>query len=145
MNILDQLRSGRAADTVAETRAIAADLAQILPPEAFLALCGPLGAGKTTFVQGLAGAWEIRSTVKSPTFNIVHLHLGRRKLVHVDAYRLGPDDDLQDLILEEWLQPPFCVALEWPDVLKNWLPQEALWLEFQLTSKGRFIRQRLEI
>ena len=115
MNILDRLRDGISAHSPEESAAIARALAELLPEEAVLALEGDLGAGKTTFVKGLAQAWNIHEPITSPTFNIYHLFRGDRILAHMDAYRLNPDTEIwEELMLDELLFPPFCLAIEWP-------------------------------
>lgn len=68
-----------------------------------LILTGPLGAGKTTFTRGLADGLGVRGPVQSPTFVIARTHpslVGRAPLVHVDAYRLGSEAELEDLDLD---------------------------------------------
>ncbi len=68
-----------------------------------LILTGPLGAGKTTFTRGLAEGLGVRGPVQSPTFVIARTHpslVGRAPLVHVDAYRLGSAEELDDLDLD---------------------------------------------
>lgn len=68
-----------------------------------LILTGPLGAGKTTFTRGLAAGLGVRGPVQSPTFVIARTHpsvVGGPPLVHVDAYRLGSEAELDDLDLE---------------------------------------------
>jgi len=79
-------------------------------------LTGPLGAGKTTLTRGIAAALDVRGRVQSPTFVIARTHpsLGDGPaLVHVDAYRLGTDGELDDLdidfahsvVIAEWAAP----------------------------------------
>lgn len=118
MHILDKLQAGITSHSVEETHAIARALAAALPEEAVLTLEGDLGAGKTTFVKGLAQAWSIREAVTSPTFNIYNLYQGDRQLAHMDAYRLEKSPEIWDeLMLEELIFPPFCLAIEWPSKL----------------------------
>ncbi|EDY83574.1 uncharacterised P-loop hydrolase UPF0079 [Verrucomicrobiia bacterium DG1235] len=118
MNILDKLQAGVTTQSPEETYAIARELADTLPEEAVLTLEGDLGAGKTTFVKGLAQAWRIQETVTSPTFNIYNLYQGERQLAHMDAYRLEESPEIWDeLMLEELISPPFCLAIEWPSKL----------------------------
>ncbi|HSY53379.1 MAG TPA: tRNA (adenosine(37)-N6)-threonylcarbamoyltransferase complex ATPase subunit type 1 TsaE, partial [Opitutaceae bacterium] len=74
MTIFKKLRAGIATASAEETRALAAELATALPPDATLALHGDLGAGKTTFVQGLAHGFGLTGPVTSPTFTIFNLH-----------------------------------------------------------------------
>lgn len=78
-------------------------------------LSGPLGAGKTVLVQGLAEGLGVMTPVKSPTFVLEHRHMGRRALHHFDLYRLRPGHDLDELGLADLLSGPAVVAIEWPD------------------------------
>src|SRR5579885_1229509 len=79
-----------------------------------VALAGPLGAGKTCFVQGLARGLGAAGYVRSPTFTLIHEHRGPVPLYHVDLYRLAPAE-LDTLGLEEVLEGPGVVAVEWAD------------------------------
>ena len=97
------------------TRALAGALADVLRPGDLLVLDGPLGAGKTTFTQGLGAGLGVRGPVASPTFVIARVHpslSGGPALVHVDAYRLGGSADLEDLDLEADLDDAVTVV-EW--------------------------------
>ncbi|HWA84619.1 MAG TPA: tRNA (adenosine(37)-N6)-threonylcarbamoyltransferase complex ATPase subunit type 1 TsaE [Opitutus sp.] len=121
-----------------ETRTLAAELARALPPDCTLALHGDLGVGKTTFVQGLAHGFGIAGPVTSPTFNIytVH-HAPGRLLVHLDAYRLDSASQAGALLIEDFLVPPWCLAVEWPEKIATFLPAGALHLDFGITSGDR--------
>ena len=91
MNIFDRLNSGIETRSPDETITIATLLAEALPTEAILTLEGELGAGKTTFVKGLAQAMGIQELITSPTFNIFSTYdSGIKTLIHMDAYRLNP-------------------------------------------------------
>lgn len=86
-----------------DTRAFARALAALLLPGDLLILTGELGAGKTTFTQGLGEGLGVRGPITSPTFVISRVHpslVGGPALVHVDAYRLGRDAELDDLDLD---------------------------------------------
>ena len=85
------------------TRRAAEALAGQLRAGDLVVLDGPLGAGKTTFTQGVGAGLGVRGPVASPTFVIERVHPSLTdgpSLVHVDAYRLGPEEDLDDLDLE---------------------------------------------
>ena len=138
MTPLDQLRRGVTTSSAHETLELAAAWARTLPPDCTLALHGDLGVGKTTFVQGLARGFGIGEPVTSPTFTIFTLHRGRnRTLIHLDAYRLQSDREIEGLMLEDFLISPWCLAVEWPDRLAPWLPADALHLEFGITPDER--------
>jgi tRNA threonylcarbamoyladenosine biosynthesis protein TsaE len=103
------------APTAADTRALAGRLAGVLEAGDLVVLTGPLGAGKTTFVQGLGAAMSVAGTIASPTFVIARSHrstVGGPDLVHVDAYRLGGLDELDALDLDSSLDEAVTVV-EW--------------------------------
>lgn len=135
--ILSRLRAGVTTSSAEETRALAAELAAALPPESALALHGDLGVGKTTFVQGLARGFGIREPVTSPTFNIFTLHRGPTTLLHLDAYRLESAAAAEDLLLGDFMTPPWCLAVEWPEKIAAWLPPGTLHLDLGITSDER--------
>lgn len=123
--------------SAAETQALAGKFAEKLPPDATLALHGNLGVGKTTFVQGLARGFGVTDAVTSPTFTIFTLHRGTRTLVHLDAYRLENADQLDPLMLEDFLVSPYCLAIEWPDNIAAWLPTTTLHLDLGIAADER--------
>jgi tRNA threonylcarbamoyladenosine biosynthesis protein TsaE len=88
------------AATVDDTKALGTRLAGVLRAGDLLVLSGPLGAGKTAFVQGVGAGLEVDGRIASPTFVIARVHPGRVPLVHVDAYRLGSLAEVDDLDLD---------------------------------------------
>ncbi len=91
-------------------------------------LTGDLGAGKTTFTQGLGEALRVRGPVASPTFIIARTHpseVGGPALVHVDAYRLGSLAELDDLDLDAALEDSVTVV-EWGEGAAEQLSQDRL-------------------
>ena len=141
MNILERLKAGIISTSDVETEAIARTLASQIPDDMILALYGELGAGKTTFIRGLASAWKINEPVTSPTYNILAIYRGDRTLLHLDAFRLESQSEIEELMIDEFLSSPYCLAIEWPENLENWL-SDACWklkLEFYDKTK-RFIK-----
>ena len=137
-SISDRLRAGVRTSSAEETKALAAAWAAGLPADATVALHGDLGAGKTTWVQGMAIGLGISEPVTSPTFTIYTLHQGMgRMLAHLDAYRLASADEAAELLLEEFLVSPWCLAIEWPEKVPGWVPAEAWHLELDIESDGR--------
>ena len=135
MTILDKLRGGVTTESAEQTRALASDLAAALPPDTVLALHGDMGVGKTTFVQGLAQGLGVKEHVTSPTFAIYTVYQGTAcKLVHLDAYRLDKETQLEALLLEEYLVSPWCLAVEWPEKTGSWLPKEAWHLTLSIVE-----------
>ncbi|HWA24137.1 MAG TPA: tRNA (adenosine(37)-N6)-threonylcarbamoyltransferase complex ATPase subunit type 1 TsaE [Lacunisphaera sp.] len=134
----DKLRQGITTASAAETRALAAALAAELPPDTVLALHGDMGVGKTTFVQGLAQGLGVREQVTSPTFALYSVYPGKaRKLVHLDAYRLEHERQIDALLLEEFLTSPWCLAVEWPEKTGAWLPKSAWHLQLSIEEGDR--------
>ncbi len=102
-----------------EMVALGRRLATQLRPGDLVVLSGPLGAGKTTFVQGVAQGLQVRGAVTSPTFVIARVHraLGDGPdLVHVDAYRLSSLSEVDDLDLDTSMEDSVTVV-EWGDDL----------------------------
>jgi len=100
-----------------EARAVGARLAGALRAGDLVILSGDLGAGKTTFTQGIGAGLRVRGDITSPTFVISRVHPpldGGPALVHVDAYRLGGIDELDDLDLDASLEDSVTVV-EWGD------------------------------
>ncbi len=94
-----------------------------------VALVGPLGTGKTCFVQGLARGLGVSGYVRSPTFILIHEYRGPVPLFHVDLYRLAPSD-LEGLGLEEIVGEEGVTAIEWADHAEGVLPPDHLRVEF---------------
>ena len=137
---LSQLTDGtiRLSDLEA-TQALGAELAQQLPAEAILLLKGPLGAGKTSLVQGIALALGIGEPITSPTFALAQHYMdGNPPLIHLDLYRLEQPNAADDLFLQEDEEAKAIgafMAVEWPERLSLNLP-EAWQLQLSLTNDG---------
>jgi len=136
-DILTRLRAGVVTASATETQALAAELAAVLAPDTTLALHGNLGVGKTTFVQGLARGLGHSGPVTSPTFNIFTLHRGPTNLLHLDAYRLDGARQVEDLLLADFMVSPWCLAVEWPEKIADWLPPGTLHLELGILPDER--------
>ena len=105
----------RTAASADDARALGEKVATRLQPGDLLILSGDLGAGKTTFTQGLGAGLKVRGDITSPTFVISRVHpslAGGPALVHVDAYRLGGIAELDDLDLDTSLEEAVTVV-EW--------------------------------
>ncbi len=99
-----------------------------LKPGSVVALRGPLGAGKTAFVRGLAAGFGI-SSVTSPTYTLVNHYEGTIPIYHFDVYRIdNRDDDLREWMDEYLFGDGICV-IEWADKIENLLPKETVWVE----------------
>jgi len=140
MNTLETLEQGITTHSPEESQQWALRFAQSLPVNTTLCLHGTLGTGKTTFVQGMARAWDIAEAVTSPTYNLYTVYQGSRQLIHLDAYRLDSADAMESLNIEEWLRPPFCLAIEWPERIEEWLDARAWHLHLGIEGSSHTIR-----
>ena len=106
------------------TRALGRRIGRVLQPGDCIALAGPLGAGKTELVKGIAAGAEVPPgvTINSPTFVIVNEYPGRVYLHHVDAYRLGGTEELAAIGFVEMLQSGGAVIVEWADRVEALMP-----------------------
>ncbi|MDO8615917.1 MAG: tRNA (adenosine(37)-N6)-threonylcarbamoyltransferase complex ATPase subunit type 1 TsaE [Dehalococcoidia bacterium] len=118
-----------------ETRRLGQRLGAALRPGDVVLLAGELGAGKTVFVQGLARGLGFEGPVSSKSFVLLGEYAGRVKLYHADLYRLDTPEQAQDLALEE-VCADGALAVEWPERAEYVLPQEHLWVQFQVTGEN---------
>jgi len=118
--------------SVEETWAVAKSFAAELKAGDIVCLEGDLGAGKTTFTQGLASALGVRGRVTSPTFCIVQEHHSESALlVHMDLYRLNGEDDVIAIGWEDYLTRGAILAVEWPERAGTLVPESAWHLVFR--------------
>ncbi len=105
-----------------------------------LALSGNLGAGKTTFVQGLAMGLGIKSKIVSPTFILMRSYKANKfNLYHVDLYRLEGDikKEVTNLgLTEAWERKENIVVIEWAEKIKDMLPSGTRWIKFKALESG---------
>ena len=107
-------------------------MGEIVEPNTLITLSGDLGAGKTTFTQGLARGLGIEKKVTSPTFTIMKEYRGRLPLYHIDAYRL--ENITQDLGFDEYIESDGVCVIEWADFIEYVLPEELLNIEFTIND-----------
>jgi tRNA threonylcarbamoyladenosine biosynthesis protein TsaE len=124
--------------TAARMRDLGRRLAALLRPGDLVVLVGPLGAGKTTFVQGIGEGLDVRGPVTSPTFVIAREHPATGAgppLVHVDAYRLGSRAEVDDLDLDTDVASSV-TAVEWGGGLVEELAPSHLRVEITVADSG---------
>ena len=128
--------------TADEMRGLGRRLAADLRAGDLLVLSGPLGAGKTTLVQGIGEGLGVRGPVTSPTFVIARVHpsvRGGPALVHADAYRLGGVAEIDDLDLDSDAASSV-TAVEWGEGLAEGLSEDRLEVSIELTGDRRTVR-----
>lgn len=127
-----------------QTRAFAAQLGRLLPRGSVVLLAGSIGAGKTTFVQGLARPWQLSDAVHSPTFTLVAEHTGEDasgaplRLYHMDLYRLAGAADVDGFGFHDYLDDPEgLVVIEWPERARDAMPLEHLLVELEPVADSK--------
>ena len=119
--------------SVEETWAVARQFAAELKPGDVVCLEGDLGAGKTTFTQGLAAALGAKRAITSPTLCLVVEHPTEKfLLVHMDLYRLHDADDVLTIGWEDYLARNAVLFVEWPDRAGDLIPAAARHVRFTL-------------
>jgi tRNA threonylcarbamoyladenosine biosynthesis protein TsaE len=123
--------------SVAETEALAARLAQTLRGGECIALNGELGAGKTQFVRGLAhGLAANLASVSSPTFVLLHVYNGGRLTIyHLDAYRVAGPEDFESIGFTELLEQGGVVVIEWAKRVEALLPAGCIFVDIEATGE----------
>lgn len=100
-----------------ETAAIGETLGRTAPDGALILLEGRLGAGKTTFAQGVGAGCGVDEAVTSPTYNLILRYSGERTFTHVDLYRLTDASELDTLDVDAILGGSGVTCVEWPEIL----------------------------
>lgn len=123
-----------------QTASIGRRLVLSLAPGTVLALVGPLGAGKTAFVKGLAAGLGVppRQAV-SPTYTLIHEHAGPVPLFHADLYRIKGPAEVVDLGLEDYMERGGVLAIEWAERAAGLLPAGTVTIRFEILG----VRERL--
>jgi tRNA threonylcarbamoyladenosine biosynthesis protein TsaE len=136
MSILDSHTIEFFSRSPEQTRRIGMRLGGEIQAGDVICLQGDLGAGKTTFVQGLAQGWGSRDSVSSPTFIIVNVYRRENggQLFHLDTYRLDSVPEAEELDLDSMLAEG-ALVVEWPERLGALVPDERLWINFDHTAE----------
>lgn len=118
-----------------ETYGFAKEFASQIKDGAILGLVGPLGAGKTVFVQGLAEGLGIKEKIKSPTFILMRNH---GNFYHIDCYRLAGSQELKELGVKEIMNnKKNIVVIEWADKIRGILPEDVIIIEIKYLGKNQ--------
>jgi len=120
-----------------ETRNVGKKLPEIFGLNQVYCLYGPLAAGKTTLVKGMAEAINVNRTIVSPSYILLREYEGDTKLYHLDLFRLGSGDEFIEAGLDEYLvDPRGIVAIEWAGRVKEILPEKRVEVEIRISGEG---------
>lgn len=131
-----------------QTKKLAQEIASGFQGGEIICLSGDLGAGKTTFTQGLLEALGAEGPYTSPTFTIVKEYALKHpkihefpnklsKVYHIDTYRIS-SDDLLELSFNDFAgKPNTATIIEWPENVKDIIPESAMWLKFELLDENK--------
>jgi len=110
-------------ENLKETFNLGEKLSQKLNPQSIVLLKGPVGAGKTSFVKGIARGLSISEDITSPTFALSHhYNSGKIPLIHLDLYRLENSSSAKEFFFseeEEALQSEAILVIEWPELIES--------------------------
>ncbi len=122
--------------SASETQALGRVIGERLIGGITIGLVGPLGAGKTQLVKGIAAGngFDDPDQVTSPTFTLVHEYHGILSLFHLDAYRLTKPSELEALGFDEMVGPDTAVVVEWADRVETIMPDDSLWIAMNPTG-----------
>lgn len=118
-----------------ETKEFATRLGTLVSPGDVITLEGDLGAGKTTFTQGLAVGLGVKRNVTSPTFTIIKEYQGRIPLYHMDVYRL--EDAEEDIGFAEYFYGTGITIIEWAQYIDDFLPKNRLDIYIEVIDQDR--------
>ena len=129
-------------ETPDQTIRLGLEIGKQLQPGSVVALHGPLGAGKTTLVKGIARSLNIEEALTSPSFTLIAEYEGSREgnpviLYHIDLYRISHPQEIEDLGMEEILNGEGICVIEWAEKASEFLPESTVRVEIVIEDKGR--------
>jgi tRNA threonylcarbamoyladenosine biosynthesis protein TsaE len=140
MPILDDRTLDFVSNSAAQTERLGVRLGELLKPGDLLCLEGDLGAGKTCLARGISRGWGAVRSATSPTFTLVNEYaraLDGLPLFHLDCYRLQGSQDAVAIGLDDMLEVPGVMMIEWPERIASVLPADRLWISLRWTSRTK--------
>lgn len=129
-----------------ETFELGKTIGEQAKPGEIYTLTGDLGVGKTVFAQGLARGLGITEPISSPTFTIVQIYeAGRLPFCHFDVYRIGDVEEMEEIGYEDYFYGEGVCLIEWADLIKEILPEEAVPIRIEKDLEKGFDYRRITI
>jgi tRNA threonylcarbamoyladenosine biosynthesis protein TsaE len=100
---------------------------------------GDMGAGKTTFIKAICEELGVKDVINSPTFSIINEyrnHISGESIYHFDLYRINKINEAQEIGIEDYLHSGSLCFIEWPEKIKNLLPENTLYISIKEKSDG---------
>lgn len=121
------------------------DFLKALGDRKIIAFNGEMGAGKTTFIQGLLAYMSIEDHVSSPTFSIVNEYYSPKygKVYHFDFYRIEDEFEALDIGVDEIFEENVYCFMEWPEKIANLLPENSVFVSIESINDVRIINLAL--
>ncbi|MBO5509993.1 MAG: tRNA (adenosine(37)-N6)-threonylcarbamoyltransferase complex ATPase subunit type 1 TsaE [Lachnospiraceae bacterium] len=133
-------------NSVEETIEIAMKLAEKSKPGEVYCLDGDLGVGKTVFAQGFGRGLGIEEPISSPTFTILkEYHNGRLPLYHFDVYRIGSDDEMDEIGYYEAIDGEGVCLIEWSKLIEDILPEDCNRITIEKNPEKGFDYRRITL
>lgn len=128
---------------LADLPAVVSDLAQ-RRKHRLLLFHGEMGAGKTTLIRALCKHWEVPDEVQSPTYALVNEYQSPQvgTIYHFDWYRLESEEEALDLGLDAYLESDSICLMEWPEKIRNLLPDSFDLIELETVGSERILRYK---
>ena len=120
-----------------ETYKLGASFSQQIKSGDIILLFGDLGTGKTTFVKGVLKGFEYKYDVTSPTFSLINEYEAIKKVVHIDCYREKNINRWISLGIMDYLNDSSIVLIEWPEILTDILPDNAIKIQFDHIEENK--------
>lgn len=110
-----------------------------------VAFTGNLGAGKTTLIKALCKEFGVQESVSSPTFSLVNEYHSpaRSTIYHFDWYRLEEEEEALDMGLEDYLNSGNLCLMEWPEKIRNLIPEQLDWVNIDVRKGERLITHKI--
>lgn len=105
---------------------------------------GDMGAGKTTLIKSVCACLGSQDVISSPTFSVVNEYkCPHGSIYHFDWYRLKEEEEALDIGLDEYLSSGYLCLMEWPEKIRNLLPEQMDWVKIELQGSKRLITHKI--
>ncbi|MCO5267002.1 MAG: tRNA (adenosine(37)-N6)-threonylcarbamoyltransferase complex ATPase subunit type 1 TsaE [Lentimicrobium sp.] len=118
---------------------VASAIIRQYPNGRIFTLSGPMGAGKTTFIQAVCKVLQVKDIVNSPTFSIVNEYLTEegKSVFHFDLYRLRKQEELMDIGYEDYFYSENICFVEWPEMAAELIPEDAVQISIRVNESDQ--------